>query len=138
MCGGSADPTVSESQCALVALPFSGSVDAPTVTDVGLEVQPGGIVPVATASDPQGFDDVRDVSQFIGVYPDARCEGMPVTVSDDLAGSGIEETFGTAISASEDAYDAIATATASWPVHVRFSDRDGNVTEGDVLARLVR
>jgi hypothetical protein len=137
-CGGTSDPTEVASECAIETLPFGGSADAPVVTDVGLEVQGGGIVPVATASDPQGFDNVEGVLQSVGVYPDSLCEGVPSTVTDDLAGLGIEETFGVALTSSAAGYDAIAAATATWPVHVRFSDLDGNVTEGDILARLIR
>jgi hypothetical protein len=129
---------VDRSLCQLEVLPFSGSAEAPVLTDVGLEVQVDGIVPVATATDPQGFPNVDGVLQTLGVYPDTRCEGLPVEVQDDLAGVGIEETFGTAVPATEaDFYGAIAAA-ATWPVRVRFSDVDGNVTEGDVSARLIR
>ena len=139
VCGGADGPEVVESMCELRSLPFSGSADAPQLTDVGLEIQPSGIVPVATATDPQGFANVDGVVQIVGVYPDDRCVGPPVEVQDDLAGLGLEETFGTAVPSSDTAvYGAIQAATVGWPVHVRFSDADGNVTEGDVTARLIR
>lgn len=137
-CDDTGGPEVIQSLCELQTLPFAGSAAAPSLTDVGLEIQPSGIVPVATASDPQGFANVDGVLQTIGVYPDARCEGPPVEVQDDLAGVGIEETFGTAVPSTEaDLYAAIAAAD-SWPVRVRFADLDGNITEGDISARLIR
>ena len=77
--------------------------------------------------------------QSVGVYPDAQCEGVPFSLLDDLVGLGVEETFGTAIDASETAiYSTISAAPATWPVRVDFSDVDGNHTTGDVLARLIR
>ena len=125
--------------CEIESLPFAGSPDAPTIVDVGLEVQISGIVPVATVTDPQGDDNIRDVLQSFGVYPDVRCEGVPITLQDDFVGVGIEETFGTAVPASDAAlYQAISSATAVWPVRVDFSDLDGNHTVGDLLARLIR
>lgn len=137
-CGDTGGPEVLETLCEPQALPFAGAADAPSVTDVGLEIQASGIVPVATASDPQGFANVDGVLQTVGVYPDALCEGAPIELQDDLAGVGIEETFGTAVPSTQtDLYTAISAAT-TWPVRVRFSDIDGNVTEGDVTARLIR
>ncbi len=141
-CGGISDPLSDEGEgaCVIEALPFAGSADAPEITDVGLELQDGvGVVPVATATDPQGFANVDNVLQSVGVYPDAQCEGVPFTLLDNLVGLGVEETFGTAIDASETAiYSAISAAPATWPVRVDFSDVDGNHTMGDVLARLIR
>ena len=109
------------------------------VTAVGLEVQPGIIVAVATATDPQNTENLRDVVQSIGVFPSATCDGATLNVEDDLAGSGIEETFGTVVSQSTHAslYAAISTAQ-QWPVELRFQDRDGNRTVGRVLARIIR
>ena len=136
----SSDPIRPDDECNRVALPLSGSGDGPVVTDVALEVQEGeGIVVVATATDPQGTENLRDVVQSIGVFPDAGCEGAPIVVSDDLSGSGIEETFGTAVDASGNPalFAAIAAAT-HWPVEVQFADADGNRTVGRVSARVIR
>jgi len=138
-CSSDDPTTVEEDACEIESLPFAGSADAPMIIDVGLEIQGSGIVPVATATDPQGDENVRDVLQSFGVYPDVRCEGVPITLRDDLVGVGIEETFGTAVPASDtDLYLAISQATAVWPVWVDFSDADGNRTTGDLLARLIR
>lgn len=129
---------VDRSLCQFEELPFSGSTEAPVITDVGLEIQPDGIVPVATATDPQGFANVDGVLQSIGVYPDTRCDGPTVEVQDDLAGVGLEETFGTAVPVTEADFYGAVSASSAWPVRVRFADLDGNVTSGDISARLIR
>lgn len=128
------------SECDLRALPFSDEPNGPLIVDVGLEVQVGeGIIVVATATDPQGSDNLDDVLQSAGVYPDEGCVGTPFTLIDDLAGSGLEETFGTAVSIdSEPALVARISAATSWPVHIDFRDLDGHRTQGDVQARIIR
>ena len=126
--------------CMIEPLPLSADPNAPTITDVGLEIQPGeGVIVVATATDPDGTDNLRDVLQSVGVFPDAQCEGVPIVLRDDLVGSGVEETFGTAVSATNDPalYEAIAAAVR-WPVEVDFSDADANRTTGRVFARIMR
>ena len=135
-CGDS--PTSSSSLCETVALPLAGAANAPTVTDVGLEIQTGGVVLVATASDPQGDGNVQDVLQTIGVFPDDRCIGVPIVLQDDLANSGVEETFGTVFTSTDNPglYNTIAAA-ANWPVEVDFVDIDGNQTTGRVQARII-
>jgi len=134
-CGNGA--TAPGALCGTVALPLSGAVAGPVVVDVGLEVQSTGIVAVATATDPQGSANLASVSQIIGVFPDASCAGTPITIQDDLVGSGVEETFGTVVDASANPalYNAIAAAS-QWPVTVDFQDRDGNHTVGRVLAEV--
>jgi hypothetical protein len=110
------------------------------IVDVGLEIQPGeGVIIVATVTDPQGSDNLRDVLQSVGVYPDEGCRGAPLTLLDDLGASGVEETFGTAINVDTDPtlYASIAGAS-SWPVHVDFVDLDGHRARGDVRARIIR
>lgn len=106
------DPVVPDAVGDTVALPLSGAAGGPVVVDVGLEVQSGGIVAVATASDPQGSGNLIDVLQTIGVFSSANCSGAPITIQDDLVGSNIEETFGTVVNASTSRplYDAIAAA----------------------------
>jgi hypothetical protein len=136
-CGESlteADPDL----CAPAALPLSGPANSPTITDVGLEVTSDGIILVATASDPQGSANVQDVEQAIGVFPNARCDGQPIVLRDDLAYVDIEETFGPVVTASSNAplFNAIADAT-TWPVQVEFADIDGNKTLGQVRARII-
>jgi len=131
---------LTENPCNTVPLPLAGDAGGPVLEDVGLEVQPGeGIILFATATDPDGSENLTDVQQSISVFPDARCQGTPVTLTDDLAGSGVEETFGTAVSVADNAswYAAIAAASR-WPVEVDFTDLDGNRTQGRVLARVVR
>ena len=138
-CGDGTGP-VAEGLCMTTPLPLSGSSNGPVVTDVGLELQPGeGVIVVATATDPQGTDNLRDVLQTIGVFPDVECRGAPRTIQDDLVGSGIEETFGTAVSISNDpALYALIEAESAWPVDLSFADVDGHRTEGRVLARVIR
>jgi hypothetical protein len=135
------EPTAGEEDlCHAVALPLAGSAAGPTVTDVALEAQAGeGIVVLATATDPQGGENMRDVLQTVEVFPDVRCEGATIPVRDDLADSGVEESFGIAVSATADpALFAAIAASATWPVAVDFADLDGNRISGRVLARIVR
>jgi hypothetical protein len=126
-----------EDLCHTVALPLTGPPAGPTITDVAIEAQTGdGIVVLATATDPQGGDNLRDVLQTIGVFPDERCEGDPIVLQDDLVDSGVEESFGIAASASSPLFAEIAAST-TWPVSVDFSDLDGNRVTAHVLARII-
>jgi hypothetical protein len=129
-----------DDRCNLQSLPLSGADDGPVLVDVGLEIQAGeGVIIVATATDPQGSENLRDVLQSVGVYPDEGCRGTPRTLLDDLVGSGVEETFGTAVDADTDAaLVATIAAALSWPVQVDFVDLDGHRTQGDLLARIIR
>jgi hypothetical protein len=95
-----------------------------------------GIVVLATATDPQGGDNLRDVLQTIGVFPDERCEGDAILLQDDLVDSGVEESFGIAASASSPLFAEIAAST-TWPVSVDFSDLDGNRVTAHVIARII-
>ena len=124
--------------CQVADLPLTGESNAPVVTDVSLEVQAGeGIIVLATAADPQGSENLRDVPQIIRVFQDARCETSPI-VLDDLVSSGVEESFGIAVPATNQAlFNAIAGAE-SWPVEVEFRDLDDNSTSARVLATIVR
>jgi hypothetical protein len=78
------------------------------------------------------------VEQTISVFRNAACTGDPIVLRDDLAGSGVEESFGTAVTAEGDAalFSAIAAAT-SWPVIVDFRDVNGNRTTGRVMATVI-
>ncbi len=125
-------------QCEVVELPASGAANAPVVTDVALEVQNGdGIIALATATDPQGDDNLRDVPQTLGVFPDKLCEGAPIVLLDDLVGSGIEESFGIVVPITHPLYAAIG-AEESWPVAIDFKDADGNLTSIRVQARIIK
>lgn len=126
--------TLPTDACDLEPLPLSGSASGPVVQDVTLEVQAGvGIVVLATAMDPQGTDGLLNVQQTVGVFPDSRCQGAPLQVFDDLAASGVEESFGTAVGATANLalFNAIQAST-TWPVEVDFLDVDGNRTQGRV------
>ena len=125
--------------CQIVDLPLTGGSNAPVVTDVALEPQSGeGIVVLATAADPQGSENLRGVPQIIRVFQDARCETSPIVLEDDLAASGVEESFGIAVPATNQAlFNAIAAAE-SWPVEVDFRDIDENSTSARVLAIILR
>jgi hypothetical protein len=126
-----------EHLCQVQALPLTGPPAGPTVTDVTIEAQAGdGIVVLATATDPEGGDNLRDVLQTIGVFPDERCEGQPILLQDDLVDSGVEEGFGIAASASSPLFAKIAAST-TWPVSVDFSDLDGNRVAANVSARII-
>jgi hypothetical protein len=139
-CGDDAGPTdgAGDGSCQIVDLPVRGDRDAPMVTDVALEVQEtDGIVVLATATDPQGDANLEDIPQIIRVFQDARCESSPIVLVDDLVGSGVEESFGTAVPVSNGSlYSAIAAAE-SWPVEVDFRDADENSTVAQVSARVL-
>jgi hypothetical protein len=94
------------------------------------------MVVLATATDPQGTDNMVNVVQTIGVFADAVCRDAPIVVQDDLACSGCEESFGTLVSATHPLYQQIAAAETR-PVVLAFSDVDGHQTLGRVLARVV-
>jgi len=135
-CGDSQSPDLDP--CGTVSLPLSGSATAPTVTDVTLEAHSYGVVLLATATDPQGSDDLYNVPQTIRIFRDNLCEAAPLARVDDLSGSGVEESFGTAVDATTDAaLFAAISAAQMWPVELSFSDLEGNMTEGRVLARVV-
>ena len=120
-------------------LPLSGEQNAPVITDVALEAQTGeGIVVLITATDPQGSGNLRDVLQIVRVFQDQGCEGSPIVLQDDVASSGVEESFGIAVpSSTQPLFDAIASAD-SWPVELEFSDANGNATSGRVMARIIQ
>ncbi len=123
--------------CQIEDLPLTGEANAPVVTDVALEAQTGdGIVVLATATDPQGSGDLENVPQTIRVFQDALCEESPIVLQDDLAGSGVEESFGIAVPTSDPLFAAISEAE-SWPVEIEFRDGDDNSTSGRVLARVI-
>jgi hypothetical protein len=130
--------TESTDNCNTVALPLTNGAAGPTVTSVTLEVQPAGIVVLASATDPDGSDNLVDVTQSVGVFPDAQCNGTPIELQDDLAGSGVEESFGTAVDmvVNPTLYNTIASV-AAWPVAVDFRDADGNRVTGRVMATVI-
>jgi hypothetical protein len=136
-CSNSAG-TGDNGSCQIVELPLTGESNAPVITDVALEAQEDdGIVVLATATDPQGSKNMRDVLQIIRVFQDAHCEGSPIVLQDDLASSGVEESFGIAVPRTNQLFDVIAAAE-QWPVEVEFRDLDDNSTSGRVFARVIR
>ena len=138
-CGGddlSAPGGVGE--CRSVELPLSGSSNAPLITEGALELrQRGGVFVLATVTDPQGSDNLSDVPQIIKVFQDSECRQSPIVVQNDVSGSGMEESFGNAVSRSSPLFDAIAGAEL-WPVELDFRDIDGNRTSGRVLASVMQ
>lgn len=134
------DPSAPADPCGLQDLPLQGQVSGPTVTDVALEDQGGQrIVVLVTATDPQGDADLVGVVQTLRVFRSNACEGAPIVLQDDLAGSGVEESFGTAVDTTTDAplYRDIS-ASDWWPVELSFKDAGGNTVEGRVAARVFR
>jgi hypothetical protein len=123
--------------CQVAELPVSGGPDAPLVTDVALEPRANGITALATASDPQGSRNLRDVLQTIKVFQDAGCQASPIVIQDDLASSGMEEEFGTVVAASNQPLYAAIAAAESWPVAIDFRDADDHTTSAHVLARVI-
>ena len=131
---GQPDPCY-DGGCTTSELPFGQSADAPTLTDISLECQSNSIVVLATVTDAQGTPNLLGINQTIGVFPDRDCQTTPIEVEDDLAGSGLEESFGDAVTTSENQplYDLIC-GCETWPVEVDFRDGDGNTTTGRVVA----
>jgi hypothetical protein len=125
--------------CNATTLPLSGAVDGPTVTDVRLQFEGSFIVVHAIASDPQGTDDLLNVTQQISVFQDKQCAGSFLTLRESLMGSGVNQSFGTVVTFGEDQslYNQMVLAV-TWPVGVVFADASGNTTVGRVLARVVR
>jgi hypothetical protein len=106
---------------------------------MALEAQDGdGIVVLVTAADPQGSENLRDVLQIVRVFQDQQCDGSPIVLQDDVAYSGVQESFGIAVPASNQALFNTIAAADSWPVAVEFSDANGNVTSGRVMARIIQ
>ena len=138
-CSDDSAAPAGDDSCRAEDLPLSGEQNAPVITDVALEAQTNaGIVVLVTAADPQGSDNLRDVLQIVKVFQDQRCDGSPIVLQDDLAYSGVEESFGTAVpSSNQPLFDAIAAAS-SWPVGLEFSDANGNTTSGRVMARIIQ
>lgn len=136
-CGKGGQGPVADA-CRAETLPLVGSGAAPTVADVALEVHDYGIVLLATATDPQGSANLLNVQQRIGIFPDSACAGAVITLQDDLSGSGLEESFGTALTPAQNAslYHAIASSRR-WPVQVDFADREEHTTRGRVMARVI-
>ena len=92
-----------------------------------LDVRFESIVALATVTDPQGTANLLDVEQGIKVFPDLQCQGEPIFLRDDLAGSGVEESFGTVALAGSPLYATIGREIG-WPVEVLFRDAEGNLT----------
>jgi hypothetical protein len=135
-CSDNPAPTANDI-CQTVDLPLNGDPAGPTVVDVALEPQTGdGLVVLVTVTDPGGVDNLRDVLQTIGVFPDAVCQGTPIMVQDDLGCSDCEESFGPAVPSNAPLFDEIAAAQ-TWPVTLDFFDLDGHRTQGRVLARVI-
>jgi hypothetical protein len=139
-CSDDSGPTdIGDGACQTVDLPVRGDRNAPLITEVALEVQTGeGIIVLVTASDPQGSENLQDVPQIVRVFQDARCVGSPIVLQDDLAYSGVEESFGTAVPRSNGTLFAAIAASERWPVELDFRDNDGNSTSAQVLARVLR
>lgn len=140
-CGDDSGPAGigNDGVCQPLDLPVRGERNAPLITDVALEVQMGeGIVVLVTATDPQGSENLEDVPQIVRVYQDAGCASSPIVVQDDVAYSGVEESFGVAVPASDGALFSAISASQTWPVELDFRDADGNSTSAQVLARVLR
>ncbi|MGE0550486.1 MAG: hypothetical protein AB7O24_04790 [Kofleriaceae bacterium] len=107
------------------------------VASISLRCSDSDLVSVgATATDPQGIDDLDETSPRVRVFLDADAGGTAVEV---------KLTFGTTDFFASDftltpAYDALMPRAASicsagaWPVQAVFTDETGHVTQGDVMA----
>lgn len=131
-----AGPCVGAS-CPVRGLPMVDGVDAPTLTEATLECQSHAVVVLVTVTDPQGTDNLLTVQQSVSVSTNDNCVGTPILLRDDLAGSGLEESFGDAVFADSmpQLYEAICGCT-EWPIEVQLTDLDGNTTSGWAAARV--
>lgn len=142
-CSGDGGLTVideGDEGCVTADLPFSSSEPAPEVTDVTLDVQDDQrVVLLATITDPQGDENIQNIEQTISVFRDNQCQTTTVTLTDDFACSGCEESFGALVTLDDDEqfFQAI-NASAVWPVEVDIQDADGNTTSGQLLAEVER
>jgi hypothetical protein len=123
--------------CGVRSLPMSDAADAPALIEAALECQSHAVVALVTVTDPQGTDDLLTVQQSVGVATNDNCSGTPILLQDDLAGSGLEESFGDAVRADTmpGLYEAICGCT-EWAIQVELSDLEGNTTSGWVAARV--
>ena len=134
------DPTAPQvDMCNASALPLAGDIAGPTVTDVRLQFEGSFIVAHAIATDPDGTDDLVNVLQQITVFQDDRCTGGFIILRETLMASGMDQSFGIAVTFNEDQslYNELVFAV-TWPVGVVFSDASGHTTTGRVRARVVR
>lgn len=135
-CGDGGALSFDPGQCSVDELPLQDGTGAPTLTDITLEVQgTDQIVLFVTVEDDEGFSGLSGVVQEAGVFPDDRCEGVPIEVQGELDCSGCEQSLGSVVESSADPalFDEISGST-EWPVEVTLEDVDGNITSGQVEA----
>ena len=116
--------------------PLRGDPAAPVLVGVRLECQEGRYLNLmATVTDPQGDADLQEVPQVFDVFDGPDCTRARWVVTDDLAGSGQEESFGVIFERdmAPTVFDTIC-ASERWPVRARLKDASGNRTEGLVSA----
>ena len=123
-------------QCSIETLPLQGGTGAPTLTSVTLEVQGSDqIVLFLTVEDDDGLSGLSGVTQQAGVFPDRRCEGVPIEVQGELNCSGCEQSLGPVVeSAEEPALFDLISGRTEWPVELTLEDVDGNITSGQIDA----
>ena len=121
-------------------LPLRATPPAPVLTAIRLECQEGRYLNLmATVTDPQGDADLRDVPQVFQVFDGPDCARARWTVTDDVAGSGLDESFGVVFErdTAPTVFDAIC-ASERWPVRAQLRDASGSRTEGLVSAVVSR
>lgn len=139
-CGDGGAVSIDQGQCSIDPLPIQGGTGAPTLMDITLEVQgTDQIVLNVTVEDDDGFSGLAGVIQEAGVFPDDRCEGVPIDIQGQLNCSGCEQNLGTAVESSAEPalFDAISGST-EWPVEVTLEDVDDNLTSGQVEATVTQ
>ncbi len=128
----------SADDCALDDLPLSAGGAAPVLTEVALECQDGAVVVHATVEDPQGSANLSNVVQTLAVFRGGGCNSAADAITDDVAESGTEETFGTVYERNNVTEGVIARicCASAWPVQVTLRDADSNETTGVVMAEV--
>lgn len=121
----------------LAELPLSGDAAGPVVASITLQCVGSELSGLrATATDPQGTEDLDDTSPLVRVFLDADASGDPVEVQLRFGdGYFFASDFG--LTSASDALMPSAAAICaggSWPVQVLFPDETGHVTQGEVMA----
>jgi hypothetical protein len=135
LAGCGSGSAIDATACGLRELPLRAGADAPVVERATLECQGSNVVALAVVSDPQGSADLSNVPQRLTVFLDRKCSAAAAPLVDDVVGSGVEESFGPALTGAEHAA-AIAQlcASADWPVRLEVRDASGNAVTGTVRA----
>ncbi len=113
------------------------SMSGLTLTSLVLDCEGGGdVVPAVIATHPGGDAALNNVQQTILLCQDQACSTTVATWTDDFAGSGVAEFFGSASPAPNAALIDTLCGSASWPVRVTIADISGSSINETVCAQV--